>query len=344
MRHYHTIVIGGGQAGLAAAYYLQMAREDFVVLEAGNDIGNIWANRYESLKLFTSSRYNNLPGLPFPGDKSHFPTKDEVVVYLRRYAEYFNLPVLTGHKVVSLSKTGDTFLIKTIDHIFTSQNVIVCTGPFQTPFIPDFSKELSPFIFQVHSSAYQNPRQLKEGATLVVGGGNSGVQIVEEIAGTGKQVYFSFSGKLKALPNNGLIQRLIFGSGITSASIHSIIGRWLKNRPEPIMGTNLKQLFGIPNVSLVGRTLGTRENKIICEKALPGTVSNVIWATGFKPDFSWIELDVFNKDTGFPIQNRGVTKAKGLYFLGLAWMYSRDSGLLGGVKGDAEYITNQLIK
>lgn len=339
--NYHTIIIGGGQAGLAAAYYLSKKNKNYVVLEAAESIGNSWRQRYESLKLFTSARYNNLPGLEFPGNKNHFPHKDEVVSYLKRYVDTFKIPIKVKEQVTSLSNENNLFQIKTENNSYTSENVVVCTGPFQEAFIPSFSMSINSNILQLHSSTYLNTKQLQDGDTLVVGGGNSGVQIVEEMVNEGRNVFFSFSGKMKRMPNNQFMQRLIFGSGITSASIHSLIGSRLKKRGEPIMGTNIKKLFKEPNLKLVGRTTGANSNEIICEKTTLSTVRNIIWSTGFKPDFRWMNFNIFDKN-GYPEHQRGITAIKGLYFLGLAWMYSRNSGLLGGVKEDAEYIIGKI--
>lgn len=338
---FHSIIIGGGQAGLAAAYYLQKRNKDFVILEAAPEAGHSWKMRYDSLTLFTSARYNSLPGLRFPGDPDRFPTKDEVAEYLKDYITLFMLPVLFDTRVISVNKNDDSFLVTTTKGLLRAKNVIVCTGAFQKPFIPSFSGQLNPSILQLHSSAYLRPSQLMQGDTLVVGGGNSGVQIVEEILREKGNVFFSFSGNLKAMPNNKLTQFLVFGCGLASASIKSPVGKWLKNRPEAVMGTDLKELFDCSNLQLVGRTTGGNENEIHCEKATLHSVKNIIWATGFKPDFSWIGADILNPD-GFPVHERGVTKIKGLFFLGLPWMHSRFSGLLGGVGKDAEYISRIL--
>lgn len=338
---YNTIIIGGGQAGLAAAHHLQKRKKDFVILEASPEVGHSWKNRYDSLKLFTSARYNSLPGLRFPGNQDRFPTKDEVVKYLKDYASTFQLPVSFDTRVLSVNKAGDSFLVSTTRGLLRARNVIVCTGAFQKPFIPSFSEQLSPSILQLHSSVYSRPSQLKEGDTLIVGGGNSGVQIAEEILEEVGKAYFSFSGSLKAMPNNKLTQFLVFGCGLASASISSPIGNWLRNRPEPVMGTNLKELFANSGLGLVGRTIGGNGNDVFCENGTLDSIQNVIWATGFKPDFSWIGADIFNK-AGYPEHVRGVTRMEGLYFLGLPWMYSRFSGLLGGVGKDAAYIVNHL--
>lgn len=342
MKHYDVIVIGASQAGLAASYYLQQQKKNFLVLEAADSIGKAWADRYDSLRLFTSVRYNNLPGLAFPGDQDHFPLKDEVAAYLQMYAARFEFPVLLNHKVAKLSRSGEIYLAETAHERFIAKNVIVCTGALQKPFIPFFSRNIDNSILQLHTSSYKNPAQLNPGDILVVGGGNSGVQIAEELLNHGRKVFFSYSRKLRSLPNNKLTQRLIFGSGITSASIHSLIGKFIQKRPEPIMATDLKKLFSDPNITMVGKTILAARREISCSKVTVNSAQNIIWATGFKPDFNWINVDVFDK-AGLPMQQRGVTKSAGLFFLGLAWMHSRKSGLLGGVKADAEFITTKTI-
>lgn len=338
---YNTVVIGGGQAGLAAAYYLQRRNKDFVILEAAAETGHSWKGRYDSLTLFTSARYNGLPGLPFPGDPGRFPGKDEVGDYLKNYAASFKMPIHFSTRVTSVNKDDVHFLVETTGGTFTAKNVIVCTGAFQRPFIPSFSGTLNRSILQLHSSEYKRPAQLKPGNTLVVGGGNSGVQIVEELLKEQGHVYFSFSGKLKAIPNGKLTQLLVFGCGMVSASIKSPLGKWMKSRPEPVIGTDLRKLYRSSNLRLVGRTRGASENEIYCEDATLDSVQNIIWATGFRPDFTWIHADIFN-GAGYPENSRGVTGMEGLYFLGLPWMHSRNSGLLGGVGSDARYIVNYL--
>jgi len=339
MEHYNSIIIGGGQAGLAVGYYLKKRQIKFVILEVSDRIGESWSARYDSLKLFTFSRYNNLPGIEFPGNKDRFPTKDEVADYLDMYALSLELPVTLNCKVLSVEKNVEGFLVTTSDNTLQASNVIVATGPFHTPFIPPFGKKLSSSVLQIHSSQYRNPGQLQAGDTLVVGAGNSGVQIVEELVATNRNVYFSFSDKLKRMPNNALIQRLIFGSGLTSLSKHSFLGSIVHNRPEPIMGTDLKGLFAKSNLTLLPRATDADGKAIVFGQTKVDSISNVVWATGFVPNFTWIKLDLFDKQ-GYPVHRRGVTSEKGLFFLGLAWMHSRNSGLLGGVKDDAKYVAS----
>lgn len=251
------------------------------------------------------------------------------------------MPILFNTLVTSVKKDHGHFLVQTNGGAVTAKNVIVCTGAFQKPFIPSFSGALNRSIRQLHSSAYQRPGQLKPGNTLIVGGGNSGVQIVEELLKEQGNIFFSFSGKLKAMPNGKLTQLLVFGCGIASASIKSPLGKWMKSRPEPVIGTDLRKLYRSSNLRLVGRTRGASENEIYCEDAALDSVQNIIWATGFRPDFTWINADIFN-GAGYPENSRGVTGMEGLYFLGLPWRHSRSSGLLCGVGKDARYIVNTL--
>lgn len=338
----HTIIVGGGQAGLAAGYYLKKKQVPFLILEASTQAGSSWSARYDSLRLFTFSRYNNLPGIDFPGHKDRFPTKDEVADYLSSYADKLQLPMLLNHSVELLTKEGKRFSVRASGKTFSCDNVIVATGPFQTPFIPSFHHQLDGSIFQLHSSQYKNPSQLAQGDVLVVGAGNSGVQIVEELVATSRQVYFSYGGKLNTMANNKLTQRLIFGSGLTSLSKSSWLGSLIHKRQEPIMGTNLEKLFASENLHLVGRAMNAEGRTIKFEgRSVENKIASIVWATGFKPDFSWINLAILD-ERGFPIEKRGVSKIPGLYFLGLAWMHSRNSGLLGGVKEDAAFVTSQI--
>lgn len=342
MNHYDVIVIGAGQAGLAASYFLKKKGVKFLILEAASRTGSSWLKRYDSLKLFTYSRYNNLPGLEFPGEKDRFPTKDEVAAYLQFYAEYFELPIVPKSKVDLLVPAMKGFVVNTRDLTYECDNVVVATGPFQTPFIPLFSNSIDLSIRQFHSSEYKNPAQLDVGDTLVVGAGNSGVQIVEELVEAKRKVFFSFSGDLKRFPNNGITQRLIFGSGLTCLSKTSAVGSMIYKRGEPIMGTNITKLFAAPNLQIVGRATEAQGMEIHCEGKVLNTISNIIWSTGFRPDFSWIKSDIFD-GKGFPVQRRGVTDIEGLYFLGLSWMHSRNSGLLGGARDDAEFVVKHLL-
>ena len=181
---FETVVIGGGQAGLSVGYQLSRRDCSFVILEANGRIGDSWRKRWDSLKLFTPARYNGLEGWPFPADGWTFPTKDEMADYLEAYAARFDLPVRTGIRVERLSRDGDRFVVETQEAVFEAENVVVAMADFQRPRVPEFAEELDKDIVQLHSYEYRNPSQLRDGAVLVVGAGNSGAEISLDMSST----------------------------------------------------------------------------------------------------------------------------------------------------------------
>ena len=180
--HFDTVIIGGGQAGLATGYHLAKRDLPFVILDANERIGDAWRKRWDSLRLFTPARYDRLQGWRFPAPALSFPTKDEMADYLESYAARFDLPVRTGVEVDGLSREGDRFIITSGNHRFESRHVVVATGAHQVPKVPAFADELLSSIMQLHSSQYRRPSQLQEGAVLVVGAGNSGAEIAFEVS------------------------------------------------------------------------------------------------------------------------------------------------------------------
>jgi len=339
-----AIIIGASQAGLAAAYYLKKENANFLIIGREKRIGDVWRNRYDSLVLFTPRGYSALPGFLLEGDQNGYATKDEIADYLERYAQHFDLPVQLETKVVSLVKKENKFIVQTNKGEYIANKAIVATGPFQKPLMPRFSDSLSDDTYQVHTSQYLNPTSLKEGSVLVVGAGNSGAQIAVELA-KDRDVYLSIGHKIKFLPLS------IFGKsffwwcgkfGILEASIHSAIGRFLSKQGDPIFGFELKKLIKQGKIKIKPRTESTHNYHFTFEDGSKVEVKNVIWATGFQFEYSWIQIpDVLN-EKGKPIHNRGVTPIEGLYFLGLPWQYRRGSALIGGVGSDAQYIAEQI--
>src|SRR5215211_2219238 len=197
--HLEVAVVGGGQAGLAIGYYLREKGLRFVVFERGDSIAPAWRERWDSLILFTPRRYSALPGLPFPGDSDGYPTRDEVIAYLERYAEIFELPIELNSEVHRLSHEGGRFVLEVDGRAVTADQVVVATGPFQTPFVPKLAQDLDPGMWQVHSTGYRQPGDVPEGNVLVVGGGNTGFQIARELSATHK-VLLSVGSKQKPLP------------------------------------------------------------------------------------------------------------------------------------------------
>src|SRR6478672_7985320 len=160
--HVQTVVIGGGQAGLAAGYHLKRRGLPFVILDAGARVGDSWRKRWDSLRLFTPARYDSLDGLPFPGSPHAFPTKDQMGDYLEAYAARFELPVRTGVKVDGLSRQRNRYLVTAGDRAFEAEHVIVAMARYQQPKVPAFARELDRDIVQIHSRDYRNPRQFRD--------------------------------------------------------------------------------------------------------------------------------------------------------------------------------------
>lgn len=341
--HYDTIVIGGGQAGLTMGYYLTQQRRDFVILDAGPQVGHAWRSRWDSLRLFTPARYNGLPGMPYPAHGGYFASKDEMAAYLEAYAARFKLPVRLNTRVEALTRDGESYLLDAGTERFSAANVVVAVGPFQHPRIPAFAAELDPAITQVHSSVYLNPSQLPAGSVLVVGAGNSGAEIAVELAAAGRRVWLSgrdtghVAGILKTRVSRWLIVHLL--------NSDTPPGRKLRVRTQlhgaPLMSLTSADITRA-GVERVARLDGVSSShpRLADGRVLKPDV--VVWATGFRPDFGWIELPILGAD-GYPVHHRGVvTGEPGLFFLGLLFQHSLTSANLGGIGADARYIAQHL--
>lgn len=343
-KRHDVVVIGGGQAGLAMAHFLAQRGLSFVVLDAGQRTGDTWRSRWDSLTLFTPARYSGLPGLTFPAEPDHLPHKDEVARYLERYAQRFSLPILHGQEVVRLYRISEWrgFAIETTTTRFEADYVVVATGPFHTPFIPQIGNAIGRSVVQMHSSQYRSPDQLPGGDVIVVGGGNSGVQIAAELAQT-RRTWLSVGDKLPTLPGR-VMKRSVFWwldtFGMMDVSVQSRLGKRASQR-EFLIGKSIKMAQQEAGVRVTGRATGAEGNVVFTSDGAAIEANTVIWATGFRPDFNWIHADVFCND-GRPLQRRGVTAVPGLYFLGLPWQHTRGSALIGWVGRDAEYLARHM--
>jgi putative flavoprotein involved in K+ transport len=283
--------------------------------------------------------------MPIEGEEHGFPTKDEIVSYLKKYADQFNIPLQFNTEVVNVSKMNGNFLIKTKKDEYQAKNVVIATGPFQTPSIPPFSRGLPQKVKQLHSSQYKNADQLIDGNVLVIGGGNSGAQIAAELSKL-KQTYLACSRNLKYLPLS-VGGKSIFSwfdkLGILKVDQSSLSGKFLQQKGDPIFGFELKNAINNKEVIIKKRVTGCEQNKVIFEDTSTLEVSNIIWATGFKTDFSWLMIDDVTNEEGKVLHNRGISTVKGLYFIGLPWQHRRGSALLQGVGFDAEYIAAQMV-
>jgi putative flavoprotein involved in K+ transport len=340
------IIIGSGQAGLATGYHLLKAKEDFLIIDAVERVGDSWRKRWDSLRLFTPSQYDGLPGYSFPKSRGTMPTKDEMADYLEKYAERFNLPVKLEVKVNKLSHTQSGFKITTDKGILECEKVIVATGTNPLPRIPEFSKDLDKSIHQIHSSQYINPDSLLSGNVLVVGAGTSGVEIAIELAGSrhtlisGHPTFhipdpvFRYAGSLYWWFVSNII------------TVRTPLGRKAKKSivkgGGPLINVSVKDLVAA-GVEQVPRMAEVENGQPKFEDGRKVIVSSIVWATGFKPDFSWIDLKVTDENNGWPVTNRGVSPGiEGLYFIGMLFQYGLTSGLVGGVGRDAAFIARHI--
>ena len=335
------VVIGGAQAGLSMAYHLKKMKKKFIVVDGEKEIGASWLNRWDSLKLFTPTEYNHLPGVKFNASKGHYPSKFEVADYFKSYVEKLDIPVQLDTLVSSVKKTDNCFYVRYKEGEIKTKNVIIATGPFHTPYIPSCHTHISDDTLQMHSNYYKGIHQLQEGDALVVGAGDSGYQILNEISkDKSRNVYFSGDTNIKSIPQQFLGKTLWWWFtliGFLSFTKYSWIGKKISNLPQPVIGTDVKGILSRQNVTAVGRTNGASSEAITFEKKKVSSIKNIIWATGYRPNFKWIEGIELNIDN-YPKNYRGVSNMEGLYFIGLPWMYTRGSATLGGVAKDAEYL------
>jgi putative flavoprotein involved in K+ transport len=351
---FETVIIGGGQAGLSVGYHLARRGRRFVILDADQRIGDAWRQRWDSLRLFTPARYDGLPGWPFPAPAWSFPTKDEVADYLEAYAARFDLPVRTGVLVDGLSRRADRYVVAAGDRRFEADHVVVASGPYQRPRIPAFAPELDPDIVQLHSSEYRDPSQLQEGGVLVVGAANSGAEIALEVS-RDHRTWLSgrHPGQEPARPGSRwfrLLVPVIWFMASHVLTVKTPIGRAVRqkfhhggfqSRGLPLARVRPKDLTAA-GIERVPRTAGARGGLPVLDDGRDLEVANVIWCTGFVPDFAWIDLPVFAEDGG-PVHDRGIAGSEpGLYFVGLVFLYALASSLVGGVGRDAEHIAKHI--
>ncbi|CAG7613948.1 putative oxidoreductase CzcO [Paenibacillus solanacearum] len=339
------IVIGAGQAGLAAGYYLKQAGRSFRLLDEGGAVGESWRRRYDSLTLFTPRAFSGLPGLPLDGAPDGFPGKDEVADYLARYADYYKLPVKLNASVTRLTREGTGYRLAADAEEYAARQVIIATGPFRKPHIPAAAGQLPASVAQLHSSEYRNSAQLQEGAVLVAGGGNSGAQIALELASQGCEVHLAVSRRLRFAPLR-IMNRSVFWwldrLGLLNAPADSPLGRAVRSRQDPVFVPELKRAIRSGTVRLRPRVTGQRGGAVQFADGTKLEPRNVVWATGFRPDYPWLDVPGALDAEGGPLHEKGISPVAGLYYVGLPWLRSRNSALLGGVGADARHVVDCL--
>jgi putative flavoprotein involved in K+ transport len=347
--HFETVIIGGGQAGLSVGYHLTRRDRPFAILDANERIGDAWRKRWDSLRLFTPARYDGLAGWRFPAPAVSFPTKDEMADYLEAYAARFDLPVRTGVEVDGLSREGDRYVVASGDHRFEAEHVVVATGANQVPKVPAFADDLHLSIVQLHSSQYRHPSQLQEGTVLVVGAGNSGAEIAFEVSRTHPTFLSGKPSGQIPFRHGPAMARFVFPVirfvGHHVLTLRTPIGRKVQpkfiSHSAPLIRVKLKDLSAA-GVEQVPRTVGMEDGRPALQDGRVLDVSNVIWCTGFREEFPWIDLLVFGED-GRPLHERGVVVGEpGLYFVGLLFQYAVSSDVLPGVGRDAKYIAKHI--
>jgi putative flavoprotein involved in K+ transport len=339
----NVLVIGAGQAGLAMGHQLNLRGRPFEIIDAGSEIGHVWRSRWDSLRLFTSGRYDSLPGLPFPAAADSYPGKDDVAAYLQAYAARFGLPVRLDTTVTSLTRTDGVYVAKAGQKVFEAWQVVLATGAFQAPFTPRVSAQLDADVHQIHSIDYRRPGELPPGRVLVVGAANSGCQIALELSAT-RSVDLSIGRRIPTIPQRPLgrdVWAWATGIRLDRVTADSRLGQRLSQRDQ-IIGAGPRRLARRHGVRLRPRVSEAIGRVLTFADGGAGEYDTVIWATGYTTDNSWIDIPGMTDQRGRLRHSRGVTASPGLYTLGRTWQHTRGSALLGWVGNDAAYLAQQI--
>ena len=353
--HVETLVIGGGQAGLAVGYHLKSKQRGVVILDANERVGDSWRKRWPSLRLYSPAKLDGLPGMPFPAPRHSFPSGLEMADYLESYAARFELPVRNGVAVESLDRNGDGYVARAGDRRFFADNVVVATDVFQHehPIVPEFASELDPAIRQLHSADYQGPEQLQPGPVLVVGAAHSGGDIAYEVARAGHPTILSGrdTGQLpvdiesRKARLGFVVLRFVWTRVLT---VSTPMGRKaksdLRTHGGPLLRVKRADLAAAGVERVPERTVAAEGGKPVLADGRVVDVANVVWCTGFRNDYSWIKFPLPTEDDGYPAQRRGaVPSSPGLYFVGLPFLHSFASMLILGAGRDGKRVAQQIV-
>lgn len=353
--HVETLIIGGGQAGLAVGYHLKSHERDFLIVDASERVGDSWRKRWSSLQLYSPAFKSGLPGMPFPAPRHSFPTGLEMADYLEAYAERFGLPVRSGVAVDALERDGDAYVALAAGRRFTAENVVVATGVFQhdSPLIPDFAAQLDPAIRQLHSAEYRDPEQLQPGPVLVVGAAHSGGDIAHEVARAGFSTILSGrdTGQIPVDINHPLaplVYRMLAFMWTRVLTVSTPMGRKVKAQIRthggPLIRVKRADLEDAGVERVFERTVGVEDGKPVLAGGRVLDVANVVWCTGFRNDYGWIRFPLPTEEDGYPQQRRGVVPSQpGLYFVGLPFLHSFASMLILGAGPDGKRVADHIV-
>ncbi len=342
-----VLVIGAGQAGLAAGYHLQRAGLRYELLDANSRVGDSWRQRFDSLRLFTPRSYSALPGLAVPGDPQGFPGKDEIADYLERYAKHFALSIRPNTAVRSLETSGSNFRVTTGDGAqIESRAVVVATGAHQVPRIPAIATGFSGAVRQMPASDYRRPSSLPEGTVLVVGDGATGRQIALELAAT-RRVLLSVGRPRRVLPARVLGRSAFWWLdhlGLIRAPRDSWIARRMRSE-DPFPGRHLTlPRLGEAGVNVTARLSAAEGSTAHFADGSATEIDALVWATGYRVNSDWLAIPAVKGPGGVFVQSRGVSPVAGVYFVGQSWQSTRASALLTGVGDDAAVVTAHIAR
>ena len=403
--HRTVVIVGGGQAGLAASWELTQRSIDHVVLERDRLAASWRDQRWDEFCLVTPNWQCQLPGHPYDGDDPDgFMLKASIIDYIERYADLFGPPLWEGTAVTEVTRSDRRFTVTTPRGALTCDHVILAVGGYHSPRIPAIGEALPEAITQLHSSAYRNHTSLPDGAVLVVGSGQSGAQIAEDLHLAGRKVHLAvgsaprvarrYRGRdcvawlhdighyrmpitehpeglgarrepnhyvtgrgggrdidLRAFASEGmrLHGRLVAGEGArlrfaadlernldaadaTAERIKDTIDRWI-----------LGQDLDAPHEPRYEAAWHPPYDGGEPLELVAAGVTTVVWATGFRPNWSWVKLPVFD-ELGHPEHDRGVTKVDGLNVLGLPWLHTWGSGRFAGIAEDARHVVDRIAE
>ena len=351
--HVETLIIGGGQAGLAVGHELQRRKREFLILDAHERVGDSWRKRWPSLRLYSPASFDGLPGMAFPAPAHAYPTGLEMADYLESYARRFELPVRSGTRVEALDRNGAGYVVTAGDHHFGADNVVVATGVFQheRPFVPEFAPELDPGIRQLHSADYRGPEQLQPGPVLVVGAAHSGGDIAFELARAGYPTVLSGrdTGQIP-VPLGSRRMRLAWPIlrflWTRILTVDTPMGRSVKHEIRwgggPLIRVQRSDLEAAGIERVLDRTVGVENGMPVLADGRVLEVTNVVWCTGFRNDWDWIRFSVPREDDGYPLQKRGAASVPGLYFVGMPFLHSFSSMLILGAGRDGKRVAQHI--